>query len=396
MKKRYVYLIIAVALFCSACGKNDNVNEKGTTEITDDRDTIADSEVKASSEEIEKSEETEEDELPFDKISVARWDDLSHDFYIDAKLYYAKNYYEYSSACDYKLPPEENIKKIYKKNKEYMTVKGNYTDYEGEDHEAVYYFNNNNAYVLYGTEESEGVTEITKSTWVHLRNRMIWDDYVYFDYDKEIADEYIVKVPFPVCVSIDYYSVRDCWEKGESLDEKYLFSHCTYDEAKEFYNMFSEGTATFNDEIKVIQVCATLSSKKTNEIKQVLAILDFKNKTYEVKSDDGTFVHSYDTMCNEIESEYKSAGTIDGKEVIYSTYGVIIKENGKHRILMREEELNDYLDEIPGYNCVGEDISLKLTKIKNDKYYFDVTATLEEDGKWTEKEVLVVKDKSSK
>lgn len=387
MKKIQILLtlIITIALLCFGCGKNEPATETDNNAA---------------------KQAAEDNKLSLNKISAPRWDDISPDFYIDIMLCYDNNDYDYddddfvySSDCDYEIPAYENMKNICEKNKEYITDKGKYKDNEGNTHDAVYFFYNNNAYVLYDTEISEDVPEEETSTWVHLRNRMIWDEIDYSDPRNGIYQEYLVKVPFPVCVNIDSYTVRECWENEENWDEKHLFSLCTFDEAKKFYNMFSEGTAFVDDENEVIKVRGTVSSPKSNENKPVWAILDFRNKTYEVQNENGSFYHSCNTLYDRIEKNYRSAGTIDGKEVIYDLcFNIIIKENGKRRILMDDREMNDFLEhKIPGYNCVCEDCTLKLIKIKGKKYYFDVTAVMMEDGhKWTYNNTLVMKDDFSK
>ena len=55
--------------------------------------------------------------------------------------------------------------------------------------------------------------------------------------------------------------------------------------------------------------------------------------------------------------------------------------------------MDDFLEGIPGWSSVGEEMELKLTKIKGKKYYFDVTATLNDDGEWTHNDTLVVEEK---
>ena len=41
------------------------------------------------------------------------------------------------------------------------------------------------------------------------------------------------------------------------------------------------------------------------------------------------------------------------------------------RMIFDDLGMEKLTDDIPGYNCVGEECVLKLTKIRDDKYYFD-------------------------
>lgn len=397
-KKGLITIALFVALLCSGCGNNEPVTETDSNKTKQVVDTTAEpteltepSESDISDETLDTSEtsetgDIEQEMLPFNTLSVVKWDEMSHDFYIDVERYYADNEYYNYYRCDDDIPPEESMKKICKKNKENLTGKGEYIDNEGNAHDAAFFFKNNNAYVLYG------------DTHIYFQNRMIWDEIDGYDE--------IVKVPFPVSLPIEYYSVRECFENNESWEEKYLFPRCTFEEAKEFYRMFEDGTVVVDNKKQVIKVRGTVASRGSNDSspiwdsgvvwdsRPVWAIFDFKNQTYEVQNEDGTFYHSCETLYNKIESEYKSAGIIDDKEVIYDIgCNVIVKENGKRRIIMNEEEMNEFLEDIPGYNCVGEDCILKLTKIKGNKYYFDVTATLYDESKWTHNDTLVIKEK---
>lgn len=335
-------------------------------------------------------------DLPAGRISAARWDDMTLDFYLDLSMYYASNSYCHSATFNAMLAPEENMKTICSKNSEYLVDRGTYKDYEGNTHDAAFFLKNDNAYVLYNTEEYEGAEQQTKYTYAHLVNMMIWDE---LDFSSS-SHEYIVKVPFPVYVMIDYYEAKECWSNNERWDKKHLFSLCSFDQAKEFYSMFSEGIASTDEKSKVIKVRGTITSKKTNESKPVFAVLDFKNKTYEIQYEDGSLYHSFESMNKDIENSYSSAGIINGKEVIYgsSIYAldVYVIENGKRRLLMDTDEMSDYLDSIPDWSCVGQSLELKLTNIKGNKYYFDVTATMKEDGEWTHNDRLVIKDKLRK
>lgn len=359
-------ITLTIALFCSGCGNSEpdgNETEQAEKNVSEQSETA-------------ETAETEEN-IAMNKISAVRWDDMSNDFSLDVMLRNEQDYYGYGSGYDYDISDSENIKKICERNGNYLTGKGKYTDEEGIVRDAVYYFKNNNAYVLYDVVhiiDNYG-SEDEQATRLCLRNRMICD---LIDFDE--TGEYIVKVPFPVYVDILDYNVRLCWEEDEKWDEKHLFSLCTFNEAKEFYSMFSDGTALVDEESEVIRVRGTLSSEKTNDNKPIWAVLDFKDKTYEVQNEDGSFLHSCKTVYDRIEKEYISAGTIDGKEVIYDLgNNIIIKENGKRRILMGGFELEDFLDDnIPGYSCVCKDCVLKLIKIKGNKYYFNVKATMEE------------------
>ena len=394
VKKRKLLLsAIALGLLLSGCNKNEQVEKKENTETNQISEVLTEQKETESppiiTDEPAEYEEEEYEVLPYDKIAVARWDDTAYDFCVDAKLYYAKNIYNHYYKCDYEILPEDNFGSICKRNKEYLIDKGTYKDEYGTGHDAAYFFYNNNAYVLYETQECEGTENVT-STLIHLCNRMIWDDIDSSD------KRYIVKAPFPVSMSIDSWALMSYWQdekNKESWDKANLFSCCTYDEAKEFYSMFSEGTAVIDEENKVIKVRGTATSEETKENKNVWAIFDFNNNTYEVQNEDGTIFHSIASYIEEIEKMHSSAGIIDGKEVIYNIGGCIyVIENGKRRTILNQDGMEDFLDGMSGYSCVGEECVLKLTKIKGDKYYFDVTATFDDDGVWISDYKLVIEN----
>lgn len=394
VKKRKLLLsAIALGLLLSGCNKNEQVEKKENTETNQISEVLTEQKETESppviTDEPAEYEEDEYEVLPYDKIAVARWDDTAYDFCVDAKLYYAKNDYYHYYKCDYEILPEDNFGSICKRNKEYLIDKGTYKDEYGTEHDAAYFFYNNNAYVLYETQECEGTENVT-STLIHLCNRMIWDE------TDCTENNYIVKAPFPVGMTISYFDIRSHWENEknkESWAEKYLFSCCTFEEAKDFYDMFSEGTAVIDEDNKVIKVKGTACSDESNKKKIVWAVFDFKQNTYEVQNADGSLFHSVDTCIEEIKAGYSSAGIIDGKEVIYDIGGCIyVIENGKRRTILNQEGMEDFLDGMSGYSCVGEECVLKLTKIKGDKYYFDVTATFDDDGVWTSDYKLVIEN----
>jgi len=385
-----IAFIFMIALTCAGCTNNKPVTESsGKTEISE----ITEIPLKTAEPEEplcydDVYDDTYcEDVVLWDKCSVACWDGISHDFEINVNPFDSGTHYEYGPGSGYDVNDSE-LENIRDNNREYLTEEKEYTDCEGNTYDALYFFKNNNAYVLYESEEDEGFTEIKIVMKVNLRNRMIWDE---IDYSFE--EPYVVKVPFPVCVEIDYYGIRKYWSRGENWEKKVLFSHCTFEEAKEFYDMFSKDVAVIDDKNKIIKVQGRLAGEEKKKIKPMWAILDFKNKTYKVQHEDGSFYHSCETMYDRIEDEYISAGKIDGKEVFYDIgYNIYVLEDGKRRMIFDDLGMEKLTDDIPGYNCVGEECVLKLTKIKDDKYYFDVKVTLVEDGEWTQEYTLVIED----
>ena len=156
MRKISLLLAFTIALLCSGCGNNRPVTDTDSNKSDQVVDTTAEpaepTEAAMSDESLDSSDiaqtgEDEQEMLPFNTLSVVKWDEMSHDFYIDVELYYANNEYYNYYRYDDDIPPEESMKRICKKNKENLTGKGEYIDNEGNAHDAAFFFKNNNAYV---------------------------------------------------------------------------------------------------------------------------------------------------------------------------------------------------------------------------------------------------------
>ena len=317
-------------------------------------------------------------------IKVDRWDKDCANFFIRLLKYGKPG----SDICERGLYEpliayEETLDKICKKNPSYFVKKGTYRDSDGERYQAAFFFKDNNAYVLHKTSwEGENHNRM------RLANRMLVDKMDYWDEDSSMLE---IKLPFPSYVEFSDYDLEESWNHNKRWEETSLFSLCTFQEAREFYGMFSKGTATTDEKNKRIRVCGTAVPTEGKQM-DVVAILDFKNKTYTVEKKNGTFLHSCQSFYDSIASRYKCIGRQKETEMLCDNQGqLFVVEKGKRKMLVSCEQMSEQLEKL-GYpwNCVGESMKLKLTKIQNHKYYFDVILTFNEEGRWTEKTHFVI------